>query len=432
MTRGPWLAAGLLAALGGAAALAPAAAGVSRHVLPNGVRVLIREEASAGVVAVSLQVRGGSRLETRETAGITHFLHRAMMRGTVRRTGDQVVEAAERIGGSVDASGDLDQAEVRGTALSRHWDDLLGLVAEVALRPALAPEEIERERRLILGQIQTRADDPFPLAFDTLMADLYGPHPYARPAVGRRETVASITPDALVAHHRALYRGDRLVLAVSGRIERERVRRAVERLFAQVPAGGADHGTAPPAPVASHGRRVVQKRAQQAQIFVGFLGPAAHERDYAAVKVLAAVLGGGMSARLFTEFRDRQGLAYSLGVLNPTRAGPAPVAAYMGTAPENVEAAEPGILRELARTRVEDVTPDELARAKAYVLGGLTMDRRSNARHAWYLAFFEGLGLGWDFPERYARAVEAVTAAEVRAAADRYLGTPTTVVLVPR
>lgn len=430
MTRRCWPVAVALAALGGA--VAPAAAVVNYHVLPNGVRVLVREEARASVVAISLQVHGGSRLETADTAGITNFLHRAMMRGTLRRTGDQLAEAAERLGGAVDASGDLDQAEVRGTALARHWEELLTLVAEVALRPALAGEEIERERRLILGQIQTRADDPFPLAYDTLMADLYGPHPYARPAVGRRETVSSIGRDALAAHHRALYRGDRLVLAVSGRIDRDRVRRAAERLFAAVPAGGADHGPAPPAPVASHGRRVVVKRAEQAQILVGFLGPSAHERDHAAVKVLAAVLGGGMSARLFIELRDRQGLAYALGVLHPMRAGPAPVVAHVATAPENVEVAEAEVRRELTRARVEDVSPDELARAKSYVLGELGMDRRRNARHAWYLAFFEGLGLGWDFPERYARAVEALTAAEVRAAADRYLTAPTTVVLVTR
>lgn len=430
MTRGCWSLAIAVAALGGA--VAPAAAAVSHHRLPNGVRVLVREEASAGVVAVSLQVRGGSRLETADTAGITNFLHRAMMRGTQRRTGDQLVEAAERLGGAVDASGDLDQAEVRGTALARHWEELLTLVAEVALRPALMAEDVERERRLILGQIQTRADDPFPLAFDRLMADLYGPHPYARPALGRRETVLSIGRDALAAHHRALYRGGRLVLAVSGRIERDRVRRTAARLFAAVPPGGADPGSAPAAPVASHGRRVVAKRAQQAQILVGFLGPAAHERDYAAVKVLAAVLGGGMSGRLFTELRDRQGLAYALGVVYPTRAGPAPVVAYLGTASENLEVAEAEMRRELTRARAEDVTPDELARAKSYVLGELSMDRRSNARHAWYLALFEGLGVGWDFPERYARAVEALTVAEVRAAADRYLAAPTTIVLVSR
>ncbi|MGH7388452.1 MAG: M16 family metallopeptidase, partial [Candidatus Rokuibacteriota bacterium] len=223
---------------GGVAAAQPAAPEVSAHVLPNGVRVLIREEASAGVVAVSLQVLGGARLETAATSGITNFLHRAMLRGTARRTGEQLVEAAERLGGTVEASGDADHAEVRGAALARHWEDLLGLVAEVALRPTLPAEEVERERRLILGQIQTRADTPFRLAFDTLLAELYGPHPYARPSGGRRQSVAGITREGLASHHRALYRADRIVLAVSGRLERDRVRRAVERLFGEAPAAG--------------------------------------------------------------------------------------------------------------------------------------------------------------------------------------------------
>lgn len=434
MTPRRLVAALALAALGaGVAAAQPTAAVVvSKHVLPNGVRVLIREEASAGVIAVSLHVLGGSRLETVATSGITNFLHHVMLRGTARRTGEQLAEAAERLGGTVDASSDADHAEVRGTALARHWEDLLGLVAEVALRPTLPAEEVERERRLVLGQIQTRADTPFPLAFDTLLAELYGQHPYGRPSSGRRQSVTGITREVLASHHRALYRADRIVLAVSGRIERERVRRAAERLFGEVPAIDGDQAAAPAAPVASLGRRVVQKPAQQAQVVVGFLGPTVHDADYPAVKVLAALLGGGMSGRLFTELRDRQGLAYSLGVVNPTRAGPSPIVAYVGTAPENVAAVEPVMLRELARARTEEATTDELARAKAYVLGGFAMDRRTNARHAWYLAFFEGLGVGWDYPGRYVRAVESVTAADVRAAAARYLRAPTTVVLTPR
>jgi len=414
-----------------APSVAPAPA-VSRHVLGNGMRLLVREEASAGVVAVSLQVSGGTRLESPDTAGITHFLHRAMLRGAGRRTGEQLAEAAERLGGSVDASGDVDHAEVRGAALSRHWEALLSLVADVALRPALAPEDVERERRLILGQIQTRLDTPFPLALDTLLGELYGPHPYARPAAGRRESVSALGREALAAHHRALYRADRVVLAVSGRVERDRVRRAAERLFGDLPAGGVAPVPVPTRPETSHGRRVVARQGHQAQVFVGFLGPAVHEADYAAVKVLAAGLGGGMAGRLFVELREREGLAYSVGVLNPTRAGPSPIVAYMGTAPDNAERAEAGMLRELARVRSDGLTAEELERARAYVLGGLAMDRRTNARHAWYLAFFEGLGVGWDFPERYARAVQRLTLADVGRAAERYLQSPTTVVLAPR
>jgi zinc protease len=103
----------------------------------------------------------------------------------------------------------------------------------------------------------------------------------------------------------------------------------------------------------------------------------------------------------------------------------------MGTAPPNAEAAEAGVLAEIDRIRREPVTERELGRAKAYLLGNLTMDRRTSARHAWYMAFFEVTGAGWDFPERFARAVEAVTVADVERVARRYLVRPTVVVVQP-
>jgi zinc protease len=415
--------------------IGPAAqpAPVTRYVLPNGVRVLVREDPTAGVVALSLHVRAGSRFEGPETAGITNFLHRAMLRGAAGRTAEQIVEAGELIGGSLDASGDVEYAEVRGTALGRHWEKLLGLAAEVALTPTLDAEEIGKERRLILGQLRTRADTPFPFTFDTVMHGLYGAHPYALPAVGRAEVIGRVTPEELVAQHRAIYRPDALVLAISGQIQRNEVRRVAERLFGRLAPGSAVASAPPPPPAPSGSRRLIERPAQQAQIMVGFLGPGIGDRDFAATRVLGAVMGGGMSGRLFLELRESRGLAYSVGVLvSPTRASAAPFVAYMGTARENVTAAEEGMLRELDRVRTGGVTAAELDRAKAFVLGAQAMDRRTNSRHAWYLAFYEVIGAGWDFPERDARAIEAVTAADVRAVADRILGQPTVVVLQPR
>lgn len=416
-------------------AAAPAGAGppVSRHVLSNGLRVLVREAPAAGVVAISFQVRGGSGDESPDTAGLTHFLQRAMLRGTARYTAIELMEAAESLGGTVDASGDVDFAEVRATALARHWQAALELVAQVVLTPRLDPDEIERERRLLLGQIQSRLDNPFPFALDALLADLYGQHPYGLPSLGRRESIERATREALLARYRALYRADRAVLAVSGRVAAPAVVDAAERLFGRLPAGSDDEpAPARPAPSPTAARRVLERPAHQAQILMGWLGPGLSEADYAAVKVLAAVLGGGMSGRLFVEVRDVRGLAYSLGMFHATRRMTAPIVAYLGTAAENVEAAEAALAREVERLRSEGATEAEVARARAWVLGTLAMDRRTNARHAWYLAFYELVGAGWDFPDRYARAVERVTAADVTAAARRWLGAPTTVVLRPR
>ncbi|HYE93818.1 MAG TPA: pitrilysin family protein [Terriglobales bacterium] len=407
---------------------------VTRTTLPNGVRVLVRENPAAGVVAASLLVRAGSRFESAENAGITNFLHRVMVRGSARRNAAEIAGAAEDLGGSIDASGDVEYAEVRGTALSRHWESLLALIGEVAFAPSLPADAIQTERRLILSQIQTRVDTPFPMALDTLMTDLYPGHPYALAATGRRETVTRLTREELLAHYRAIYQPRRLVLSVSGNVPASRVIAAATNLLGGLPnAGGSPAPFVEPAPAIAPpgGRRVLERPAQQAQILVGFAGPSVTDADYAAVKVLGAVLGGGMSGRLFVELRDKLGLAYSLGVINPSRAGPAFVVGYMGTAPASATPAEAGMLREIERIRAEPPTAEELARAKAYLQGQLAMDRRTNARQAWYLGFFELIGAGHDFPDRYARALGQVTVAQVQAAARRYLERPTIVVLRP-
>jgi zinc protease len=404
---------------------------VTRRVLPNGMTVVVRQDASVGVMAASLQVRAGSLFETADTVGITNFLHRVMLRGTSRYNALQLTEAIEDLGGSLDASGDVEYGEVRGTALARSWEDLLKLMAEVALRPTLPDEEIERERRLIQSAIQTRGDTPFQRAFDSLLVDLYGPHPYAWPSIGRRESIERIDRVALRSHYAAIYRPDRMVLAVSGHLDTGKVLRVAERLFRSPAVPGAPMAPGSGQARARHERRVVERPVQQAQVMVGYLGPALDQPDYAAVRVLGTVLGGGMSGRLFTELRDKRGLAYSVGVLGTFRTGPSFLVTHMGTAPPNAEAAEAGVLGEIDRIRAEQVSERELARAKAYLLGNLAMDRRTNARHAWYMAFFEITGAGWDFPDRYARAVEAVTVEDIARAARQYLVQPTVVVVQP-
>lgn len=404
---------------------------VVRGALSNGMTVLVREDPGVGVVAASLQVRAGSMFETESAAGITNFVQRVLLRGTERRSGRELAEAAEELGGSLDASGDVESAEVRVAAIARQWQPLLALLAEVVLEPAFPADEIERERGLLLGQLQTRADSPFQRAFDTTLLDVYGPHPYAWPALGRRESVRHVTREALIAHYRTIYRPDRMVLAVSGNVPRADVIAAAERLFRRLPAASGPPPVSPVEPMPRGETRVVERDAKQAQILVGFLAPPLEHADYAPVRLLATVLGGGMSSRLFGELRDRRGLAYSVGVLATARTGPALFAPYLGTAPPNADAALAGVLEEVDRIRMQPVDERELSRAKAYVLGTLAMDRRTSARHAWYLAFYELIGAGWDWPQRFARAVDAVTVEDVGRVAQRYLVRPTVVVLRP-
>jgi predicted Zn-dependent peptidase len=431
MTRGPALVLGSVALVLAVSGLALAATpSVAFYVLPSGLRLIVRHDPNAEVVAISLHVKSGARYETPETSGISHFLQRAMLRGTTRRSAQQIVEAAEDIGGTLDGSGDVDYADIRGAALAAHGEALLELIADVALSPALSVDEVERERRLILGQIRTRADSPFGLALDTLNARLYGAHPLGLPILGRKASVERIGAEELRRHYRRVYRAGSMVLAVSGRAERESIRRRVQQLFAGVATGEVERPvTAEPPPPAE--RTVLDRAAQQGQILMGFLGPGIGDPDYAPGKVMSAILGGGVGGRLFARLRENEGLAYSLGMLNPVRPGPGALVAYVGTAKDNLDRAEGALHDEIERFRADGPSEPEVARAKAYVLGSLAMDRRTNARHAWYLAFFELAGLGFHYPEHYARALEAVSRGDVSRVARRYLDRATTVVVRP-
>jgi len=409
----------------------PGAEPIARERLPNGLTLLVRENPSVPVVAVSIMIRAGSRWEHGDNAGITNLLQQVLVKGTRSRTALQIAEEAEGIGGGISASGDTDNSEIRGVALARHWRRLLELLADVTLNSTLPESEIEAERRSALSALKSRADQPFQRAYDTMMGRVYGPHPYALRTLGRSEIVARLDRAALLDHYRAFYRAGRVVISVSGDVSTREVGAEVRRLFAEMPAGEGSVPAPATAPTTAGGRELVNHPAAQAQVMVAFLGPSIAHQDYAAVKVLSVALGGGMAGRLFTELRDKQGLAYSTGAINPSRVDASVLVAYLGTAPANADRAEEGMLRELARLAAERVSPEELARAKSYLMGQFNLDRRTNARLAWYQAFFESAGVGYDFADRYVKAVEKVTADDLMRVARTYLSTPAIVSLRP-
>jgi predicted Zn-dependent peptidase len=423
----------LALALVGVLGLPPLAAGAgpTRERLDNGLTVLVRENPVAPVVAVSLLVRMGTRWESAERAGISNFLHALMVKGTTRRSGADLAQAVAALGGKITAAGDMDYSGIQAQALARFWRELLGLTAELALEPALAPEEVPTERDWLLSRIQRQRDSPSARAFDEFYRTLYGPHPYGLPVLGTPDSLARLDHASLVAHYRAFYRPERMVIAVSGQVRAADVLAEVRRLFGNLPPRGPVAEPGNPTPTATARRVVVEQAAQQVQILAGGLAPSFQHRDYAAVKVLAAVLGGGLAGRLFAELRDRQALAYTASAFYDPVKEPGALVLYLGTAPENAARAETALLAEVERARTQPVSVEELGRAKGYLLGAYAMDRRTNARQAWYLGFYEVEGVGQGFPDRYRRAVAAVTAEDVRRVAHTSLGTLTVVVLRP-
>ena len=418
------------------ALLAPAAAaaqsgGVTRTKLPNGLTVLVRENPAAPVVAYSLMVKMGTRTETPDTAGISNLLQLMLVRGTEKMNGEQIAETADRLGGSIDAYGDADYSEITATALSRNWGEMLDLVADVALRPTLPDGTVQAVRDFIVRQIRNRGDKPFDVASDAMRAALFGANPYAWDPLGRRESVERLGRAALLAYYQRYYVPGQMVLAVSGDVKTAEVVARVQQVFGGLPAGPASSPAVPAPPPMAGTRKDLIVPGAQAQILMAALAPALTHPDHPPLKVLTAVLGGGMASRFFSELRDQQALAYTTLAQYPSRIDASAFVAILGTAPENVAKAGPALVQQLDRIRTQPASAEEVAVARAYVIGSQAMDRRTNARQAWYLAFYEIAGVGYEFLDRYAADVRKVTPADVQRVAQKYLGVLRTVIVQP-
>ena len=413
------------------AAAQAAGDGVTVARLDNGITVMVRENRVAPVVAVALLLRMGSRWETPANSGISNFTHAVMVKGTTKRSGGDIADLVASLGGKISAAGDIDYSGIQGTALARFWRELLDVAAELALSPKLDPAEVDRERDWLLSRLQRRRDNAPARAFDEFYANLFGAHPYALPNLGTRESLARIDHAAITDWYRRFYRPERMTLVVSGQVAASEVMAEARRLFGGLAAGAPASDPRIPPPQPSGRRVVVTQPAQQTQIVVGGLAPPLDHPDHAVVKVLSTILGGGMAGRLFVELRDKSALAYTAASFYDPLHEPGALILYLGTAPDNAVKAEQALLAEVQKIRDVPVSPEELTRAKGYLLGRYAMDRRTNERLAWYLAFYEVEGVGRAYPERYRRQVEAVTAADVQRAARTYLGTLSSVVLGP-
>ena len=430
MSRRALAFAALLALLGPAAAFAQRG-DVTRARLPNGLTVIVRENPAAPVVAYSLLVKMGTRTETPDTAGISNMLQLMLVRGTEKMDGEQIAEAADRMGGSIDAYGDADYAEITATALSRNWQPMLELVADVALRPTLPEGTVAAVRDFIVRQIRNRGDKPFDVAADRMRAVRFGSHHYAWDPLGRRESVEKLTREVLLAHYRRQYVPGQMVLAVSGDVKSAAVLAQVQRLFGTLPPANAAPPPPPAPPPMSATREVFTVPGAQAQILMAALTPSFTHPDFAPLKVMTTILGGGMASRFFSDLRDKQALAYTTAARYPPQMDASAFVAILGTAPDNVPKAEAALKEHLARIQNELASEEEVAVARSYVVGNQAMDRRTNARQAWYLGAAELAGVGYEFFDTAAANVRKVTPADVQRVARRYLSVLRTVIVQP-
>ena len=408
-------------------AAAPASA-IRLTRLPNGLTVVSEAMPRVETVSIGAYVAAGTRHETAEENGVSHFLEHMAFKGTERRDAAAIAREIENVGGHLNAYTAREQTAYYCKVLKEDLPLAADIIGDILTHSTFVPEELERERGVILQEIGQANDTPDDIVFDHFQATAFPDQPMGRPTLGTEATIRAMPREALVGYMRRHYGPSRMIVAAAGAVDHDALLDLVRRHFADLP-----EASPPPAEPARYvgGEFREERDLDQVHIVLGFPGVAYADPLHYPTLLLSTLLGGGMSSRLFQEIREKRGLVYSIYSYASPFVDSGLFAIYAGTGEKEAEELVPVTLEELRKVQ-HDVTQEELDRAKAQFRAGLLMSLESTGSRIEQLARqLQVYGRIVPVEEIKAR-IAAVTVGQVQEAAARaFRGRPTLAALGP-
>jgi predicted Zn-dependent peptidase len=344
--------------------------------LDSGLRVVSERIDTVRSVALGFWVRTGSRDETVDEAGVSHFLEHLLFKGTERFSSTEIDQIFDAMGAEINAGTGKETTSVYSRFLDQHLERAFDVMADMVLRPAYP--DIDSERQVVIEEIAMYEDEPSDKVHDVLAEAVFGDHPLGRPVIGRAEVIANVPVPDIAAYHDERYAPSNLVVAGAGNIEHAKLVEMVEQACA---AGFPTPDVArslDPAPEHVDPRMCFfQKQTEQFHVTLGAPGIARGDDRRFALRILDTILGGSTSSRLFQEVREKRGLAYSVYSYSSQYLDSGQIGMYVGTRPDNVPQAMEVIANELRKLRTDGVSAEELERAKENVKGRTVLSMES-------------------------------------------------------
>jgi zinc protease len=406
----------------------------SRHILPNGMAVLVLRNPNAPTVSLRGELRLGAIHEPEGADGVSGFTAAALMRGAGARSFQQIVAETEERGCAVSVGGGLHVTSFAAKALAEDLPLVLEILADLLMHPTFPPHELAKLRGQLLVSLRERDQDTGFQVERIARELLYPPeHPYSRPLGGTLASMEQLTRDDLLRFHARYHPQDSAVVVV-GDVDPTSVFETLERQFgAWAPGGPPPTLSLPPvAPLREVRRRDFAMPGKlQADLAWAVPGLARLSPDYYPAMLANFILGQiGMGGRLGEQVREIQGMAYYCSSSLDADLGAGPWAAMAGVNPQDVEPAIAAILHEIAQFTREGPGEQELADARAFLTGSLVLGLETNDGIAGTLLAIERYGLGLDFITRYPALINAISAEEIKAVAQRYLSSDAYVLAV--
>ncbi len=397
-------------------------------ILDNGVRLVTERIPTLRSATVGLWVNTGSRDESPEQAGYSHFIEHMFFKGTTTRSATDISREIDSLGGEMNAFTTRETTTFYVKVLDQHLAKALDLLSDLFHRSRFGTKEIEKEKQVVLEEIRMVQDDPEDLVQELHTGQVMGRHPLGRPILGRESTIARLRRNDLLEYIETHYRPQEMVLAVAGNFDQRELERTIIRTFGRrrQSSNVLPHQRWPP----DHCGGLLMKRKplEQVHLCVGLKGIAASHKDRYVVYVLNSVLGGSVSSRLFQEVREKRGLAYSIYSCLSGYSDGGTITIYAGTRASEFERVIDLIRRQVKKMATNGIERSELKRTKDQMKGSLMLSLESSHSRMNKLAKDELIAGGHTSLEEMLAEIEAITEQRVLLLA-RELLTPETMAL---
>jgi predicted Zn-dependent peptidase len=357
---------------------------IVRDVLDNGLRILTERMSQVRSISIGVWLTRGSRHETAERGGIAHFVEHMLFKGTGTRSAEDIAQAIDSIGGQLDAFTAKEYASYYIKVLDEHLPLAIDILSDIVRNPAFSPEDIAREKKVVVEEIKMVEDTPDDLVHELFTQGFWENHPLGRPILGTKETVESLTTDLLREYFSKAYTAKNLIVSAVGNLEHGRVRDLVEEKFGSLTEEG--EVVRDEAPHVVPKILIRNKELEQSHVCLGVGSyPQNHDDRYSSY-VLNTLLGGSMSSRLFQNVREKRGLAYAVfsGLSAYRDAGSFTI--YAGCSNEAVGEVIDLVVEELRGVKGAPVPDAELQRSKDHLKGSLMLSLENTASRMSHLA----------------------------------------------
>lgn len=342
-----------------------------KSVLPNGVRVVTEQHAFSRSVSIGVWVLTGTRDEAEQDIGISHFVEHLVFKGTKKRNAYQIAKSLESLGGDLNAYTTREYTNYHCLVLKEDWKTGLEVLSDLVCNMQISKKDFELEKKVILQEIAMSDDSPEEIIYDYLFEGVYKNHPLGRQILGKSETIEKMTQKRVFEFYRRFYQGRNLIISAAGPIDHDQFVIECQKLFRT--RKKFTEVSKRRAPRWNLSRRLYEKEMEQAHILVSFPTTCFHDEFRFEAYILNALLGGGMTSKLFQAIREKQGLAYTVYSSLNTNIDSASITIYAGTDTKNVKKVIDIISETLLKIKKNGFKNSELDLFKTQVRGQLLM-----------------------------------------------------------